>query len=62
VIVKHANPSGVSVDRDHLKSFELALACDPVSAFGGVVSCNYRVNKKIALKLISNFFEVIIAN
>ena len=61
VIVKHANPSGVSVDRDHLKSFELALACDPVSAFGGVVSCNYRVNKKIALKLSSIFFEVIIA-
>ena len=61
VIVKHANPCGVSVIKDNLKSFKSALACDPISAFGGIVSCNYKVNKKIAIELKKIFFEVIIA-
>ena len=34
VIVKHANPCGVSINKDKIKSYKLALACDPVSAFG----------------------------
>ena len=42
VIVKHANPCGVSINKNNLKSYQLALACDPVSAFGGIVSCNYQ--------------------
>ena len=62
VIVKHANPSGVSIDSNNLKSFRSALACDPVSAFGGIVSCNYKIDKKIALELNKIFLEVIIAN
>jgi len=62
VIVKHANPCGVSIDKDNLKSYRLALACDPVSAFGGIVSCNYKVNKTIAIELDNIFLEVIIAN
>jgi len=62
VIVKHANPCGVSINKDKLKSYQLALACDPVSAFGGIVSCNYRVNKAIAIELNNIFLEVIIAN
>ena len=41
VIVKHANPCGVSIHKNNLKSYESALACDPISAFGGIVSCNY---------------------
>ena len=62
VIVKHANPCGVSINKDSLKSFLFALACDPVSAFGGIVSCNYKVNKTLALKLNNTFLEVVIAN
>jgi len=62
VIVKHANPCGVSINRNNLKSLQLALASDPVSAFGGIVSCNYKVNKALALELNNIFLEVIIAN
>ena len=62
VIVKHANPCGVSINKNGLKSYQLALACDPVSAFGGIVSCNYKVNKALALELNNIFLEVIIAN
>ena len=62
VIVKHANPCGVSVDKNKLKSYQLALACDPVSAFGGIVSCNYKVNKTLAIELNNIFLEVVIAN
>ena len=62
VIVKHANPCGVSIHKNKLKSYKLALACDPVSAFGGIVSCNYKINKNLALELNKIFLEVIIAN
>ena len=61
-IVKHANPCGVSIIKDKLKCYESALACDPISAFGGIVSCNFKINSKLANKLNSTFFEVIIAN
>ena len=62
VIVKHANPCGVSINKNILKSYQLALACDPVSAFGGIVSCNYKINKSLAIELNNIFLEVIIAN
>ena len=62
VIVKHANPCGVSIKKNHLESYIAALKCDPVSAFGGIVSCNYKVTKIIAEELNKLFFEVIIAN
>tara|TARA_B100000780_G_scaffold180988_1_gene126986 strand:+ start:807 stop:2342 length:1536 start_codon:yes stop_codon:yes gene_type:complete len=62
VIIKHANPCGVSINKNSLKSYQLALACDPVSAFGGIVSCNYRINKTLATELNNIFLEVIIAN
>ena len=62
VIVKHANPCGVSINKNTLKSYQLALACDPVSAFGGIVSCNYKVNKTLAIELNNVFLEVIIAS
>ena len=61
VIIKHANPSGVSVNSSPLKSFQHALLCDPVSAFGGVVACNFKINKKIAREISKTFFEVILA-
>ena len=62
VIVKHANPCGVSINKDHLNSYKLALASDPISAFGGIVSCNFKINKNLALELNKLFLEVIIAD
>mgnify|MGYP001296678484 CR=1 FL=1 len=62
VIVKHANPCGVSIERDNLKSYQLALGCDPISAFGGVISFNFKVNKNLASELNKIFLEVIVAN
>jgi len=61
VIIKHANPSGVSIENNQIRSFRSALSCDPVSAFGGVVAINSVVLKKLALELNKIFFEVIIA-
>ena len=60
VIVKHTNPCGVSIEKNQLNSYKSALACDPVSAYGGVVSCNYKVRKKLAFALSKIFLEVII--
>ena len=62
VIVKHGNPCGVSINNNHLKSYQLALACDPISAFGGIVSCNFKISKNLASELNKLFLEVIIAN
>jgi phosphoribosylaminoimidazolecarboxamide formyltransferase/IMP cyclohydrolase len=62
VIIKHANPCGVSIHKNGLKSYQLALACDPVSAFGGIVLCNFKINKNLAIKLNKIFLEVVIAN
>ena len=62
VIVKHANPCGVSIKKNNLESYISALECDPVSAFGGIVSCNYKITKKIAQELNKLFLEVIIGN
>jgi phosphoribosylaminoimidazolecarboxamide formyltransferase/IMP cyclohydrolase len=62
VIVKHANPCGVSINKDHLMSYKLALSCDPISAFGGIVSCNFKIDKNLASELNKLFLEVIVAN
>ena len=62
VIVKHANPCGVSIHKDKLKCYQLALSCDPVSAFGGIVSCNFKIDKNLAIELNDIFLEVVIAN
>ena len=62
VIVKHANPCGVSIKKDHLESYKSALACDPVSAFGGIISCNFKITKNIAIELNKLFLEVVIGN
>ena len=62
VIVKHANPCGVSIKKNQVNSYLSALSCDPVSAYGGIVSCNYKINKKLAVELGKIFLEVVIAN
>jgi phosphoribosylaminoimidazolecarboxamide formyltransferase/IMP cyclohydrolase len=61
VITKHANPCGVALDKSPLASFKRAYYCDPISAFGGVIACNYKINKKIAKEINKNFLEVILA-
>ena len=62
VIVKHTNPCGVSIHKNNLKSYQSALACDPVSAFGGIVSCNFKINKCLAIEINNIFLEVVVAN
>ena len=62
VVIKHANPCGIATNRDPLISFKSAYGCDPVSAFGGVIACNYKMNKKVAKEITNNFLEVILSN
>jgi len=62
VIVKHANPCGVSIKQNQVNSYLAALSCDPVSAYGGIISCNYKINKKLAIELNKIFLEVVVAN
>ena len=61
VIIKHANPCGVAKNKSPLISFKNAYSCDPTSAFGGVIACNFRINKKIAQEINKNFLEVVLA-
>jgi len=61
VIIKHANPSGASINSSPIKSFQESYISDPISAFGGVVACNFTINGKIAKEMSKVFFEVILA-
>ena len=61
VVIKHANPCGISINKQPLISFKNAYKCDPISAFGGVIACNYKMNKKIANEITKNFLEVILS-
>src|SRR4051794_1457848 len=61
VIVKHANPCGVAVGTDITDAYIKANACDPVSAFGGVVALNSAVPAALAEALAAVFTEVIVA-
>ena len=61
VIVKHNNPCGVAIGESGLDAYEKALACDPMSAFGGVIALNRPVAGELAEALNENFVEVLIA-
>jgi phosphoribosylaminoimidazolecarboxamide formyltransferase/IMP cyclohydrolase len=61
VIVKHANPCGVAEGATLLEAYKKALACDPVSAFGGIVALNGRLDAEAAKAITEIFTEVIIA-
>ena len=61
VIVKHANPCGVAVADDITTAYGRANACDPVSAFGGIVALNRAVPDGLATALASVFTEVVVA-
>ncbi len=61
-IIKHNNPCGVALSKEgHLKAYELALACDPRSAFGGIVAINGTIDEELAEKLNELFLEVVIS-
>ena len=61
VIVKHANPCGVATGDDLLSAYKRALECDPVSAFGGIVAVNRKLDKAAAEAIVETFTEVVIA-
>jgi phosphoribosylaminoimidazolecarboxamide formyltransferase/IMP cyclohydrolase len=61
VIVKHNNPCGVAVGADALEAYLKALACDPVSAYGGVIAINRPIGRELAEELHKNFVEVLSA-
>jgi phosphoribosylaminoimidazolecarboxamide formyltransferase/IMP cyclohydrolase len=60
-IIKHANPCGVAIGQSLLEAYEKALSSDPVSAFGGVVALNRKLDAASARKIVEIFTEVIIA-
>ncbi len=60
-IVKHTNPCGVSLDNNQQQAYKNALKCDPVSAFGGVIAFNKKLETKTAKEIIKLFTEVVIA-
>ncbi|MFL4999637.1 MAG: bifunctional phosphoribosylaminoimidazolecarboxamide formyltransferase/IMP cyclohydrolase [Xanthobacteraceae bacterium] len=61
VIVKHANPCGVAEGESLVAAYRKALACDPVSAFGGIVATNRTLDAEAACAITEIFTEVIIA-
>jgi len=60
-IIKHANPCGIALGSDLLQAYQRALACDPVSAFGGVVAANRPVDAETAKAVSAIFTEVFLA-
>ena len=60
-IIKHANPCGVAEAASLLDAYRLALRCDPVSAFGGIVALNRPLDDEAAEEIVKVFTEVIIA-
>jgi phosphoribosylaminoimidazolecarboxamide formyltransferase/IMP cyclohydrolase len=60
-IIKHANPCGIAIAGDIASAYRAAHACDPVSAFGGVVAANRTISLEMATALSSIFTEVVIA-
>ena len=61
VIVKHNNPCGAAIADTVGEAYEKALACDPLSAFGGVIALNREVDVRLAERLHENFVEVLVA-
>jgi phosphoribosylaminoimidazolecarboxamide formyltransferase/IMP cyclohydrolase len=61
VIVKHANPCGVAIGKNIIEAFTKALACDPVSAYGGIIATNRPLTREFCEALGKLFLEVMIA-
>ena len=61
VIVKHANPCGVSIGEDLLEIYNRAFNADSLSAFGGIVAFNRKCTKEVASAIASVFTEIVLA-
>ncbi|MCC5864274.1 MAG: bifunctional phosphoribosylaminoimidazolecarboxamide formyltransferase/IMP cyclohydrolase [Wenzhouxiangella sp.] len=61
VIIKHSNPCGAATGSDLAQAWHKALACDPTSAFGGIVAFNGEIDADLAEMLTGRFLEVIVA-
>jgi phosphoribosylaminoimidazolecarboxamide formyltransferase / IMP cyclohydrolase len=61
VIVKHNNPCGAAVGRDAMEGYQRAFACDPMSAYGGIVCLNRRVDPELAKTIADQFAEIVFA-
>jgi phosphoribosylaminoimidazolecarboxamide formyltransferase/IMP cyclohydrolase len=59
-VIKHGNPCGVALGRRPVEAFRRARECDPLSAFGGVVGINSRVDAEMAEAMVETFFEALI--
>jgi phosphoribosylaminoimidazolecarboxamide formyltransferase / IMP cyclohydrolase len=60
-IIKHSNPCGIAIGSDMADAHLKANACDPVSAYGGVIACNGTVSAAMARQVIEGFAEAVIA-
>lgn len=60
-IIKHTNPCGLARAGNPLSAYELALAGDPLAAFGGIVAVNVPVEGQLARKLVKRFYEIVLA-
>jgi phosphoribosylaminoimidazolecarboxamide formyltransferase / IMP cyclohydrolase len=60
-IIKHANPCGVAIAETLHEAYAKALACDPVSAYGGIIAVNFALDEATAEEIIKRFAEVVIA-
>lgn len=60
-IIKHTNPSGVGTGATNQEAYQRALATDPISAFGGIIAFNHKVDAAVASSVIDVFSEVIVA-
>jgi phosphoribosylaminoimidazolecarboxamide formyltransferase/IMP cyclohydrolase len=60
-IIKHANPCGVATGATLVQAYERALACDPTSAFGGIIALNQRLDAATAAEILKLLTEVVIA-
>src|SRR5579884_921308 len=61
VIIKHNNPCGVALGKGPLEAYRRAFACDPMSAYGGVICLNRRVDRETAEAIAEQFLEVLFA-
>jgi phosphoribosylaminoimidazolecarboxamide formyltransferase/IMP cyclohydrolase len=60
-IIKHANPCGVATGKTLFEAYGRALACDPTSAFGGIIACNTRLDAATTVEILKLLTEVVIA-
>lgn len=60
-IIKHTNPCGLARADDLLEAYRLALAGDPVAAFGGIVAVNTAVDEALARQIVERFYEIVLA-